>query len=333
MDSSSPPSRFVRRVNFERMNELGLVVVIALIYVVFSLTARNFLSFNNQVSILRDAASFGIAAWAVTLIIIAGEIDISTGPLVALLSVSFAFMLKGGHIPFSLCFLFVFVMGGLIGAVVGVMRASFAVPTFIGTLALWRISGGLASYFTDTVPVSFPEGDFMDLLGGNIHGVPTPGIVMLALFVIFAFVSRKTAFGRAVYAIGGNANAAGLAGIDVKGVRVWLFVISGALAAVTAILLTARNGVGDYSVARSGLEFNVISAVVVGGTSLSGGRGSMLGTLLGIYVISLLGDGLVLMGLNSYLQEVVSGAIILIAVLLNIQAIAFNQRINLKARQ
>jgi sugar transport system permease protein len=325
-------SSSAKRVNFERMNEFGLVIVIALIYVVFTFTARNFLSFNNQVSILRDAASFGIAAWAVTLIIIAGEIDISTGPLVALLSVTFAFMLKGGAIPFALCFVLIVVIGAAIGAVIGALRAWFAVPTFIGTLALWRISGGLASYFTDTVPVSFPESDFMDVLGGEVWGVPTPGLIMLALFLLFAFVSRNTAFGRSVYAIGGNASAAHLAGINVKGVRVWLFVISGALAAVTAILLTARNGVGDYSVARSGLEFNVISAVVVGGTSLSGGRGSMLGALLGIYVISLLGNGLVLMGLNSYLQEVVSGAIILIAVLLNIQAIAANQRINLKAR-
>jgi sugar transport system permease protein len=322
-----------KRVNFQHMNELGLVAVIVLLYIVFAFAARNFLSFNNQVSILRDAASFGIAAWAVTLIIIAGEIDISTGPLVALLSVTFAFMLKSQQIPFALCFVLVIALGAVIGACVGALRAWFLVPTFIGTLALWRVSGGLASYFTDTVPVSIPPSDFMDLLGGEIMGIPTPGIIMLALFALFAFISRNTAFGRAVYAIGGNANAAYLSGISVKNVRVWLFVISGALAAVTAILLTARNGVGDYSVARSGLEFSVISAVVVGGTSLSGGRGSMLGTLLGIYVISVLGNGLVLMGINSYLQEVVSGAIILVAVLLNIQAIAHNQRLNLKARR
>jgi simple sugar transport system permease protein len=140
------------------------------------------------------------------------------------------------------------------------------------------------------------------------------------LFGVFAFVSRKTAFGRSVFAVGGNAQAAFLSGINVVRIRVMLFAIGGAMAAVTGILLVSRLGSGNAT-AASGLEFDVIAAVVVGGTSLSGGRGSMLGTLLGVLVITLIGNGLVLLGINPFFQQVVRGLIIVIAVLANIQAI------------
>lgn len=319
-----------RRLDFQKMNEIGLLVVIALLYLAFWLYASNFLTFRNQVSILRDAATFGIAAWGATLIIIAGEIDISVGPMVAFLSVCFAFMLKSEEVPMAVAFLLIVVIGGALGGIAGGLRAFFDVPSFIGTLGLWSALGGLALYMTDSVPVTIPPSDFLDSLGGEISGIPVSAVVMFVLFALFVFISRKTAFGRAVYAIGGNASAAHLAGIKVKNIRVALFVIAGMLAAVSAILLTARNGVGDASVSRSGLEFNVISAVVVGGTALTGGRGSVLGTLLGIFVIALIGNGLVLMGINSYLQPVVSGVIIVAAVLLNILASRYSARRNLK---
>jgi len=320
----------MRRFDFQKLNEIGLLVVIAALYIAFWLYASNFLTFRNQVTILRDAASFGIAAWGATLIIIAGEIDISVGPMVAFLSVCFAFMLKSGEVPTLLAFIFIVVIGGALGAIAGVLRAWFDVPSFIGTLGLWSALGGLALYLTDSIPVTIPANKLLDRLGGEFFGVPASAVVMFLLFAVFVFISRKTAFGRSVFAIGGNATAAHLSGIKVKNIRVALFVIAGMLAATTAVLLTARNGVGDASVSRSGLEFNVISAVVVGGTALTGGRGSILGTLLGIFVISLIGNGLVLMGINSYLQPVVSGIIIVAAVLLNILASRRNPRRSLK---
>lgn len=315
-----------RRLDFQRMNEIGLVVVILLLYVAFYFWANNFLTFRNQVSILRDAATFGIAAWGATLIIVAGEIDISVGPMVAFLSVCCAFLLKSQGMPVAFAFLLTLAIGGALGAIPGILRAWFDVPSFIGTLGMWSALGGLALFLTDSVPVSIPPNEFLDWLGGNLIGLPISAIVMFILFVVFAFVARKTAFGRSIYAIGGNPSAAHLAGIKVRNVRVALFVIAGVLAAITAILLTARNGVGDASVSRSGLEFSVISAVVVGGTALTGGRGSILGTLLGIIVISLIGNGLVLMGINSYLQPVVSGVIIVAAVLMNVLASRYAAR-------
>jgi sugar transport system permease protein len=158
------------------------------------------------------------------------------------------------------------------------------------------------------------------MLDRPVLGIPPAAIIMLLLFAVFAFVSRKTAFGRSVYAIGGNPQAAFLSGISVSRIRVMLFAIAGAMAAVSGILLLSRLGSGNAT-AASGLEFDVIAAVVVGGTALSGGRGSMLGTLLGVLVITLIGNGLVLLGINPFFQQVVRGLIIVVAVLANIQAI------------
>ncbi|MBU1314526.1 MAG: ABC transporter permease [Alphaproteobacteria bacterium] len=303
----------------QHMNELSLFLAIVVLYVIFSASAPGFMSFNNQVNILRDAATIGIAAWAVTLIIIAGEIDVSVGPMVAFTSVILAFLLQMG-IPTPLAFVFAIALGALLGAIPGILRAYFDVPSFVGTLGMWSALRGTALFVTDALPVSIGRNDMLDALDRSIFGIPPAAIIMLVLFGIFAFVSRKTAFGRSVFAIGGNAHAAFLSGISVARIRVALFAIGGAMAAISGILLVSRLGSGNAT-AANGLEFDVIAAVVVGGTALSGGRGSMLGTLLGVLVITLIGNGLVLLGINPFFQQVVRGLIIVIAVLANIQAI------------
>jgi ribose/xylose/arabinose/galactoside ABC-type transport system permease subunit len=289
------------------------------LYVVFTTTANGFMSFNNQINILRDAATIGIAAWAATLIIISGEIDVSVGPMVAFISVVLAYLLQWG-IPTPLAFALAIVIGAALGSIAGILRAYFDVPSFVGTLGLWSALRGTALFVTDALPVSIGRNDIVDMLDRPVLGIPPAAIIMLLLFAVFAFVSRKTAFGRSVYAIGGNPQAAFLSGISVSRIRVMLFAIAGAMAAVSGILLLSRLGSGNAT-AASGLEFDVIAAVVVGGTALSGGRGSMLGTLLGVLVITLIGNGLVLLGINPFFQQVVRGLIIVVAVLANIQAI------------
>lgn len=303
----------------KHMNELSLFFAIVVLYVIFSSTAPGFMSFNNQVNILRDAATIGIAAWAVTLIIIAGEIDVSVGPMVAFISVELAFLLQWG-VPTPAAFVLAIAFGALLGSISGILRAYFDVPSFVATLGMWSALRGTALFVTDALPVSIGRNDMLDALDRSVLGIPPAAIVMLVLFAAFAFVSRKTAFGRSVFAVGGNAHAAFLSGINVARIRVALFAIGGAMAAISGILLVSRLGSGNAT-AASGLEFDVIAAVVVGGTALSGGRGSMLGTLLGVLVITLIGNGLVLLGINPFFQQVVRGLIIVIAVLANIQAI------------
>jgi ribose/xylose/arabinose/galactoside ABC-type transport system permease subunit len=300
------------------INEFGLLAIVVILYVVFGVVSPGFLSVNNQVNILRDGATIGIAAWAQTLVIVAGEIDISVGPMVAFIAVVMAFFMKW-DLPLPVTIAAGLVLGGALGGLAGILRAVFSVPSFVATLGLWSALRGLAMFMTNALPISFDDNDTLDWIGDDFFGIPVSAIVMIVLFVVFVFLSRKTAFGRSVYAVGGNANAAHLCGINVTLIRVLVFVISGLMAAITAVMLLARLGSGNAG-AASGLEFDVIAAVVVGGTSLSGGRGSMLGTLLGVLTITVIGDGLVLYGINSFVQDVVRGVIIVAAVLLNVAA-------------
>lgn len=267
------------------INEIGLLVVIAILYLVFSLNAPGFISLNNQMNVLRDAATIGIAAWAMTLIIISGEIDVSVGPMVAFVSVCLAFLLQF-EVPLAIACLLVLLLGALMGTLAGVLRGVFNVPSFVATLGLWSALRGMGLFMTNALPVPIDENEVLDWLGGQFLGVPVSALIMMVLFALFVFISRKTAFGRSVFAVGGNATA-------------------------------ARLGSGNAG-AANGLEFDVIAAVVVGGTALSGGRGSLFGTLLGVLVITLIGNGLVLLGINSFFQQVVRGVIIVVAVLANI---------------
>ena len=304
---STAPKQFISN----HINEIGLLVVIAILYLVFSLNAPGFISLNNQMNVLRDAATIGIAAWAMTLIIISGEIDVSVGPMVAFISVCLAFLLQF-QVPLSLACLMVLILGAALGTLAGVLRGVFSVPSFVATLGLWSALRGMGLFMTNALPVPIDENEVLEWLGGQLFGIPVSALIMLILFVIFVFISRKTAFGRSVFATGGK-----LCGINVKRVRILIFTLSGLLAAITGILLAARLGSGNAG-AANGLEFDVIAAVVVGGTALSGGRGSLFGTLLGVLVITLIGNGLVLLGINSFFQQVVRGLIIVVAVLANI---------------
>ena len=320
VNSKMTVSNLVRRY----INEVGLIVVIALLYLIFSFNAPGFNSLGNQMNILRDAAMVGIAAWAMTLVIIAGEIDVSVGPMVAFSSVCLAYLLQL-EISFALASLLILLLGFSLGSVAGVLRGVFGIPSFVATLGLWSVLRGLGLFMTDALPVPVEESNVLDWIAGEIGIFPISAAAMLAIFAFFVFVSHKTAFGRSIYAIGGNATAAQLCGINVRSVRILIFALSGLMSAVTGILLTARLGSGNAG-AANGMEFDVIAAVVVGGTALAGGKGSLFGSLLGVLVITLIGNGLVLLGIDSFFQQVVRGVIIVLAVLINIQLLQNSRR-------
>jgi len=300
----------------QQLNEGGLAAALVLLVLVLSVTAPHFASVDNMWAILGDAALVGIVAWAATLVIVAGEIDLSVGPAVAFWSVILAELNGPWGIPLGPAMVLTLVGGALVGGLAGWLRARFGVPSFIVTLGLWSGLRGLAQFMTNALPVPIEDNAFLDLLGGKVGQVPTAGIIMIVLFVAFAFVAQRTTYGRSVFAVGGNARAAMLSGIDVARVRVVLFATSGLMAALLGIVFAGRLASGN-SGAAVGLEFSVIAAVVVGGTSLSGGRGSLLGTLLGVLFITVIGNGLVILGVNSYVQDVVRGGLIVVAVLVN----------------
>lgn len=314
--AGSVQNRPRRSLSVQQLNEGGLAVALIVLVVVLATTTDSFFTVPNMWNILGDAALVGIVAWASTLIIVAGEIDISLGPAVAFWGVILAKLDGEWGLPMSAAILLTLVGGTLVGAFAGWLRGQFGVPSFIVTLGLWSALRGLAQFMTDALPVPIQDSAFLDRLGGKVGPVPTAAIVMFVLFAIFAFVARSTSYGRSVYAVGGNARAAALSGIRVLRVRVLLFATSGLMAALLGIVIAGRLASGNAGAAQ-GLEFSVIAAVVVGGTALQGGRGSMLGTLLGVLFITVIGNGLIIWGVNSFFQDVVRGALIVAAVLVN----------------
>ena len=299
------------------VGQSGLFLALAALFVALSLIAPNFLTPDNLLNVLRQVAFVGIIAFGMTLVIIGGEVDISVGSAVALSSALLgALHVKAGW-PLPLAVLACVLEGILIGLFAGFVRARWNVPSFIATLALYSALRGVAFMITNAFPISIPDERFQFWGNGYLAGVPVPAILMLVAFAVFWFVAERTVFGRSVYAVGGNADAARLSGINVFRIRVMLFGITGGLAALSGVLLSARLASGTASVGV-GWEFDVISAVIIGGTSLYGGSGSMVGTLMGVLFIGLLANGMTLMGVNSYAQDAVRGAIVLVAVLVSI---------------
>ena len=297
---------------------LGLLAVLVLLYAVLAAVAPNFLTLSNQLNILQQAAFFGIVAFAMTLVIVSGEIDISVGSMAALSSALLGVLVvKQGWPMWSAC-LAIIIASAVIGGMAGALRTRFGVPTFITTLALYLALRGLAMLITNTFPIPIDSSRFFYWGSGKLAGfIPVPAVYLVIIFGVLAVVARKTVFGRSVYAVGGNAKSAQLSGINVGRVRVAVMAISAITAAITGLLLSAQLSSGNSTVAN-GLEFDAIAAAIIGGSSLAGGKGTVLGTLVGVLFVAILLNGMVLMGVNPYAQQVVRGAVVLFAVLVNV---------------
>jgi len=310
------PEAPATRRNPLRDERVALAVVVVALTVALSFIAPNFLTAGNLFDVLRQVSFAGIIACGMTLVIVAGEIDISVGSAVAFTSAITGLLIAKVDLPYPIAILLVLLVGAGIGAAAGAVRAFLAVPSFIVTLALFSALSGAALMLTNAIPIPLLDPAFAWLGRGNILGLPVPAAIMLAVFAVFWFLADRTTFGRSVYAIGGNAEAARLAGIPVAAIRVTVFAATGLLAALSGVLQTAQLGAGNATIGR-GLEFAVITAVIVGGASLAGGKGSMVGTLLGVLFIGILNNGMVLLGVNSYAQYIANGALVLAAVTLS----------------
>ncbi|MBN9411134.1 MAG: ABC transporter permease [Burkholderiales bacterium] len=297
----------------------GLLLALGVLCAAAVAFAPHFATAGNLLDVLRQLAFTGIVAYGMTLVIVAGEIDVSVGSAIAFSSALFGTLVASLGLPLWLAAVAVVALGTAIGAGAGAIRAWFNIPSFIVTLALFSALRGAAMLMTDAIPVPILEAGFERWGSGTLLGIPVPALVLLALFVVFSVLASRTAFGRAVYAIGGNAEAAHLSGIPVARTRVLLFAQTGGLAALAGLLMTSRLGSGNPNIGY-GVEFAVITAVIVGGASLYGGKGSMLGTLLGGLFIVVLNNAMVLLGINSYAQDVANGVVVLLAVLVSSRA-------------
>ena len=309
----APPARAGRYRHVDR-EILGLLTALAALAAAAAAFAPNFATTGNILDVLRQVAFTSIIAYGMTLVIVSGEIDVSVGSAIAFTSALFGVLVTAWHLPVWLAATGVVALATAIGGCAGAVRACFNVPSFIVTLAMFSALRGAAMLLTDAIPIPILDEGFEVWGGGSLLGVPIPALIMLLVFALFGVLATRTAFGRSVYAIGGNAEAAHLSGIPVKRIRTVLFAITGGLAAVSGLLMTSRLGSGNSNIGF-GVEFAVITAVIVGGASLSGGKGSMVGTLLGGLFIGVLNNAMVLIGINSYAQEVANGVVVLLAVL------------------
>jgi len=293
----------------------GYIIVVAIVLesIVFAALAPQFLSLDNLVNVAISIAVIGILAVGMTFVILTGGIDLSIGSVVALAGVIAAIVAQKTGLV-GLGFAAALGVGFASGAFNGVTIAYFRVPPFVVTLAVLTIARGLAFILSEGRSIGNLPENFGWLGKSSIFGIPFSVLLMLATFAAGWFVLAQTRFGRYVYAVGGNREAAFLAGINVKKTTLTIYLLNGFLVGLAAIVLASRLGAG---VPNSGLQYelDVIAAVVVGGTSLSGGRGSAVSTLFGTIFIGVLNNGLNLAGIDPYLQKIVLGAVILLAVL------------------
>ncbi|RZU63730.1 monosaccharide ABC transporter membrane protein (CUT2 family) [Microterricola gilva] len=297
---------------------LGLLIVLIVFYIVLSISSPIFFTLSNQLAILQNAAFFGIVAFAMTLVIVSGEIDISVGSMAALSSSLLGVFVVNQGVPFPLAVVFVMVIAVGIGAFTGVMRAYFGVPTFISTLAMFLALRGLAQLLTNNFPLPIPSADFFYWGSGKVFGIiPVAAIYFVIAAVVVGIIAQKTVFGRSIYAVGGNAKASTLSGIPVRRVKIVVMMMSAFAASIAGLLQSAQLSSGNSTIAV-GLEFDAIAASIIGGTVLSGGKGTIVGTVIGVVFIAALLNGMVLLGVNPYAQQVVRGAVVLIAVLVNV---------------
>ncbi len=305
------PARLPWRELFARF---GLLLALIALVIILSSLSERFLTTSNIINVLRQISINAMIAFGMTVIIIGRGIDLSVGSLLAFTGVVGAY-LAVNVMPAGAAIAVVLLLGTLLGAFNGVFVAFVGIAPFIVTLAGLTIFRGMALAFTDGRPISGLPPLFMTLGYGTFLGLPVPIWMMLAFLLITHIILRVTALGRMIYAIGGNEEAARLSGIPVRRVLLFTYAYSGLAAALASMVLTGRLNSAQPS-AGVMFELDAIAAVVVGGTSLFGGRGGVFGTLVGALIIGVINNGMNLLNVPSFYQQIVKGGVILAALVI-----------------
>jgi len=275
----------------------------------------HFLTISNLVNIAEQATIIAIIAVGMTFVIITGGIDLSVGSVLAFSGVVMASALQH-EIPLPLALLIGLGVGLLSGLVNGILITVGRLPPFIATLGMMSVARGAALMFTEGRPISGFSESFRSIATGEVLFLPSPVLIMIVVYVIAHFILRRTKLGRYTYAIGGNEEAALLSGVNVRVYKTVVYGLAGMLAGLAAIILTARLN-SAQPIAGMNYELDAIAATVIGGTSLLGGEGTVVGTLIGALIMAVLRNGLNLLGVSSFIQQVVIGSVIILAVLID----------------
>lgn len=303
------------------MSELTTVIALIILMAVITIINSNFLTANNLLNLLLQVTSNALIAFGMTFVILTGGIDLSVGSILALSSALTAGLLGSG-MPVTLAILISLILGCILGMMNGLLISYGKLAPFIVTLATMTIFRGATLVYTNGNPITKGLSDtflFQFLGQGYIVGIPFPVIIMFIVFIVFIVLYvllHKTAFGKSVYAIGGNEKAAYISGVKLNKVKIIIYSISGIMASISGLIITSRLSSAQPTAGAS-YEMDAIAAVVLGGTSLSGGKGRILGTLIGALIIGVLNNGLNIIGVSAFWQQVVKGVVILIAVLID----------------
>ena len=303
-----------KKLSNETMQMISVLGALVIMVGIFSVCSKNFLKVDNIMTILLQSAITAITAYGMTYVIISGAVDLSIGSNIAFSGVIIALLLQAG-VPIAISILITLVVGALVGSMNGVMVSKMKLPPFIATLGSQMTLRGLAYIITDSKPVyiqSVPS--FKMLAQYRLFGiVPLPVLYTLVLGVIATFLLRKTVIGRNVFAVGSNEDAARLSGISISKIRIFAYVVSGMMAAVAGIIMCSRVISGQPNIA-TGYEANAVASAVIGGASMRGGHGSIVGSLIGALILGVLINGLNLMGVSQNWQTFAIGVVMILAV-------------------
>ena len=309
------------------LSEYAAFLALILLATVLGAISPEFRQISNLLNLLRQAAFNGLIAIGMTCVILSDGIDLSVGSVFALAAIICAKLLTSG-VAAPLAILAALVIGTLLGLVSGILVAKFRLQAFIATLITMTAYRGLAMIITDGKPISrlaasveSESGAFLfkalgkgNLLIAESIKIPLPAIILVAFFALFFFILNKTTYGRRVYATGSNAVCAKLVGVDTTKIKMSVYAISGFLAALAGLMMISRVDSAQPTLG-DGYELDAIAAVALGGTSMSGGRGKITGTIAGVLIIAVLNNGLNILGVTSYYQDVIKAIVILVAVL------------------
>ncbi|MEM5779795.1 MAG: ABC transporter permease [Lawsonibacter sp.] len=296
-----------------------VLIIFAVMFLAMSLMSPFFLTQTNLLNMIRQCSINGLLAVGMTFVLITGGIDLSVGSTLSFSAiVGCSFIRTGSDYPPIVCILIAVGIGLSVGLVNGILVAFGNIPAFIVTLGAQLMVGGAALVFNNGSPIPNLKESYNIIGAGKLFGIiPYPIIIFLIVLAIGAFVLKKTRYGRYVYAVGGNETAAKACGLNTKLLTVSVYVISGLCAAMAGVVLSARVKTAT-AIAGQGYELDAIAAAVLGGTSLSGGVGNMWGTMIGVLIIGLLNNGMTLLNIQSYYQDIIQGLIIVLAVFIDV---------------
>lgn len=296
-------------------NQFALAMVILAICVIMSIVSPTFLTNRNIINIFRQISINGIIAVGMTFVILLGDIDLSVGSIVAVVSVVTGRLLLNGWGWFGVCLVGLLV-GIAYGFLNGLLVAYLRFQPFVATLATVTIGEGFALAFSDGRPYVITDAAFKQIGQGSVAGIPIPVIILIVVCAIGLVILQSTTFGRHVFAVGGNKSAAKLSGVRTRHVEVAVYVISGICSALAAFILSARISSGQPT-SGQGYELDAIASTAIGGTSMNGGMGGLTGTILGFFLIGLISNSMNLLNINSFYQQMVKGVLIILAVLMD----------------